>query len=160
MAATEKQRTWSFLSDVCPVPQQADNILIDDEVVLACYTGEFFDDFNKNVRTNARYVFTNMRFILVKFYTFDFTDDQMSIVSLPWRLVESWHTDVTEAFNTERAQIYQTGKGTEWRNLGWEATVTIRTRVGEDWKFRIADHLVDDETRLADFDNMIANCVL
>ena len=160
MAATERQRTWSFLRDVCPVPEEADTILVDDEVVIACYTGDFFDDFNKNVRTDARYVFTNLRFILIKYYEFDFTDNQVSILSLPWRLVDSWHTDTTESFNAERAKVYEEGRGIEWRNLGWEATITIRTRVGEDWKFRVADRLVDDETRLADFDNMIASCVL
>ena len=160
MASSEKQRTWSFLRNVCPIPEEADGILVEDETVYACYTGDYFDDFNKNVRTDARYVFTNLRFILIKHYEFDFTDNQVSIVSLPWRLVDSWHSDVTESFNEERASIYREGKGIEWRNLGWEATITIRTRVGEDWKFRIADRLVDDETRLADFDNMIASCVL
>ena len=160
MASDKKQRTWSFLEDVCPVPEEADSILIDDEVVYSSFTGYFFDDFNKNVRTKARYVFTNLRFILIRHYEFDFTDDQVSVLSLPWNLVDSWHSDMTEEFNAQRASVYEEGKGIEWRNLGWEATLTIRTRVGEHWKFRIADRLVDEETRLADFDNMIAKCVL
>lgn len=158
--AEDKQRTWSFLRDVCPVPPEADEILVDDEAVKACYEGEYFDDFNKSVRTPAKYVFTNLRFILIKYYEFDFTDNQIRIQSLPWDIVDSWHTDMTDAFNEERAKVYREGRGAEWQNLGWEATVTVRTRVGEDWKFRIADHLVDDKHGLADFDHMIADCVL
>lgn len=158
--ADEKQRTWSFLRDVCPVPEEANEILVDDEVVKACYKGESFDDFNKSVRTAARYVFTNLRFILIKYYEFDFTDNQIRIHSFPWQLVDSWHTDITDSFNEERAKVYEEGRGAEWQNLGWEATLTVRTRVGEDWKFRIADRLVDDEHGLADFDHLIADCVL
>lgn len=158
--AEDKQRTWSFLRDVCPVPPEADDILTEDETVKACYEGEYFDDFNKSVRTAARYVFTDLRFILVKYYEFDFTDNQIRIQSLPWDIVDSWHTDMTDIFNEERARVYEDGRGPEWQNLGWEATVTVRTRVGEDWKFRIADRLVDDKHGLADFDHMIADCVL
>lgn len=160
MAIAEKQRTWSFLYDTAPVPEEANNILLDGERVCASYAGCFFVDFNKDTHTNARYVFTDRRFILIRYYEFDFTDDQVSILSLPWKLVDSWHSDTTTEFNAERAKVYQEGKGAEWRNLGWEATLTIRTRVGEDWKFRIADRLVDDEKYLAEFDLMVANCVL
>ena len=62
--------------------------------------------------------------------------------------------------NQSRKPKDQEGNAAEWANLGWEATVTVRTRVGEDWKFRIADHLVDDERGLADFDRMLADCAL
>ncbi len=158
--AEDKERTWSFLRDTCAVPEEANEILVDEEVVKAAYTGEYFDDFNKSVRTAANYVFTNLRLIVIKYYEFDFTDNQIRIESIPWALVDSWHTDMTDAFNDARAQVYRDQRGAEWLNLGWEATVTVRTRVGEDWKFRIADHLVDDEHGLADFDHMIADCVL
>ncbi len=157
--AADKERTWSFLRDVCAVPEEASEILVDEEDVKASFVGEYFDDFNKSVRTAANYVFTNLRLIIVKYYEFDFTDNQIRIQSIPWTLVDSWHTDMTDAFNEERARVYQEKRGAEWQNLGWEATVTVRTRVGEDWKFRIADHLVDDEHGLADFDHMIADCV-
>ncbi len=160
MVANEKQRTWSFLYEEAPVPEEASNILLEGEQVRASYAGCFFVDFNKDTHTDARYVFTDRRFILIRYYEFDFTDDQVSILSLPWSLVDSWHSDITTEFNADRAKIYKEGKGAEWRNLGWEATLTIRTRVGEDWKFRIADSLVDDEKLLAKFDIMIAECVL
>ena len=158
--ADDKQRTWSFLRDMCAVPPEVEEILLDDEEVKASYEGDYFDDFNKSVRTPAKYVFTNYRFILVRYYHFDFTDDQVRIQSLPWRIADSWHTDITNEFNAERAKAYQEGNAAEWANLGWEATVTVRTRVGEDWKFRIADHLVDDKRGLADFDRMLADCAL